>query len=166
MKSKYGFTLVELIVAIGLFTVIMTLVSGAYFIIIDVNRRMQATTSGINDLSFALETMTRTIRTGTSYGCPTAGMNCSGGPSFVVVSPGGMPTRYELSNNSITQNAVALTSPSVHVESLRFYASGTAPRDSRQARVTIVVNGYVISGPNRREHFTVQTGATMRGPDI
>ncbi|HVM58918.1 MAG TPA: prepilin-type N-terminal cleavage/methylation domain-containing protein, partial [Candidatus Paceibacterota bacterium] len=65
--SSGGYTLVELIVAMGLFAIIMTLSTGAYLIMISVNRHAQAISTGIDNLSFALEDMTRTIRTGTVY---------------------------------------------------------------------------------------------------
>lgn len=171
-RRSAGYTLVELIVAVGLFAFIMTLASGAYFVMIGINRQVQGIATGINNLSFALETMTRTIRTGTDYGCPSPGTDCSGGTEFSVVSPSGVPTSYTLSGGVITQTQngvpVALTDPSVVVSSLRFYASGTKkpPGDYVQPRVTIIVSGAVVYGPNKSEQFTIETGATMRGSDI
>ena len=169
-KTVRGFTLVEMIISVGLFAVVMTLASGAYLIMIGVNRQAQNIATGINNLSFALETMTRTIRTGTSYGCPAQGNDCSGGTSFSVINQNGILVTYTESGGAIMQDSLALTDSSVTVSSLRFYASGTADRssgDDRQPRVTIIVTGEVSSGPGRPpERFTVQTGATMRGSDI
>ena len=62
-----GYTLVELIVAVGLFALVMLLAAGAYLMMIGVNRQAQGIATGIDNLSFALETMTRSIRTGTNY---------------------------------------------------------------------------------------------------
>lgn len=168
MKNKRGYTLIELIIAVGLFAFIMMLASGAYLVMIGINRQVQATATGIDNLSFALETMTRTIRTGTNYGCPTAGTDCSGGTTFSVTNSGGETTNYTLSNGIITQNSASLTDPSVTVSSLMFYTSGTGkpPADYTQARVTVIVSGTVSSGPGKTEPFTVETGATMRGSDI
>ena len=75
-----GYTLIELIVAVGLFSFVMTLVSGAYFLMIGINRQAQSIATGINNLSFALETMSRTIRTGYDYDC--GGASSCGGNSF------------------------------------------------------------------------------------
>jgi prepilin-type N-terminal cleavage/methylation domain-containing protein len=178
MKTKRtrGYTLIELIVSVGLFALVMTLAAGAYVVVIGVNRQTQGISSGIDTLSFALETMTRTIRTGTSYGV--------GGPTFSVLSSSQNTTvSYALTNytvngvtyGAITQTtgssgAVPLTDPSVNITSLNFYATGvnsySSNGDKTQARVTIVVSGTVSSGPGKTVSFTVQTSATMRGSDI
>lgn len=153
-----GYTLIELIIAIGLFALIMMLASGAYLVMIGINRQTQGIATGIDNLSFALETMTRTIRTGADYS--------SGGTSFSVTNSSGETVNYSLANNVIYQNSDPLTDPSVSVSSLRFYASGTASGDSEQSRVTIIVSGYVSYAAGKREDFTVETGATMRGSDL
>ena len=170
LSAKSGYTLVEIIVAVGLFAFIMMLSSGAYLVMIGINRQVQGIATGINNLSFALETMTRKIRTGIEYGCPSAGIDCPNGNSgFSVRNLDGTTTRYALSGGAITKdNGVALTDPSVNVTSLMFYASGTRipPADYKQARVTIIVSGKVFYGPEKFEDFTIQTGATMRVIDI
>ena len=167
LSAKRGYTLVELIVAVGIFAIVMMLASGAYLVMIGVNRQVQGIATGINNLSFALETMTRTIRTGTGYGCPSPGTDCSGGGTiFSVTNSSGNTVSYALSGGVITQNGVALTDPSVTVTSLVFYATGTAPGDASQPRVTIVISGTVSSGHGGTMPFNVETGATMRGTDI
>lgn len=165
-NASTGFTLVELIVSIGLFALVMLLSSSAYLLMIGINRQAQSTATGINNLSFALETMTRTIRTGTGYSCVGLGDCAGGGIIFSVKDTAGSTIVYALSDGMITQNGVPLTDPAVHISSLTFYASGTAKNDSTQPRVTIVVSGAVPSGPGKTESFTVQTGATMRGSDL
>lgn len=169
MNKNRGYTLVELIVAVGLFAVVMLLASGAYLVMIGLNRQVQGIATGIDNLSFALETMTRTIRTGTLYGCPSVGIDCpNGGSSFSVTDENGNVVNYarDVENGVITQNGVALTDPSVHVSSLTFYAFGTTAGDAYQPHVTIVVSGTVSYGAGKSEPFTVETGATMRGPDL
>lgn len=168
-NSSKGFTLVELIVSVGLFALIMLLSSSAYLFMIGVNRQAQAMATGINNLSFALETMTRTIRTGTNYSCNGSGDCPSGGSSFSVKNTNGVTINYTLLGGAITQNEIALTDPTVTISSLKFYTFGTSSaRQSEytQPRVTIVVSGTVSSGPGKTESFTVQTGATMRGSDL
>lgn len=170
MKNKRGYTLIELIIAVGLFALIMMLASGAYLVMISVNRQVQGIATGINNLSFALETMTRTIRTGTGYGCPSPGTDCSGGTIFSVTNAIGNTVEYSLSGGVVTQTTsgvpVALTDPLVNVSSLAFYAFGTSNSDNLQPRVTIVISGTISSGSNKTVSFNVETGATMRGFDI
>ncbi|MBI4065656.1 prepilin-type N-terminal cleavage/methylation domain-containing protein [Candidatus Kaiserbacteria bacterium] len=163
-----GYTLVELIVAVGLFALIMMLASGAYFIMINLNRQIQGATTGINNLSFALETMTRDIRTGTNYS------NNSGTSFTFTPSDGGTNVTYALGTQQapngpvgdITKNGSALTDTSVNISSLMFYVSGTSRSDALQPRVTIIVSGEVSYGAGKTESFSVETGATMRGSDI
>lgn len=172
MKNKRGYTLVELIVAIGLFALVMMLASGAYLVMIDINRRAQSIATGINNLSFALETMTRTIRTGTDYKCGTGVGNCqSGADYFSVENSNGAEVTYELSDGSITQDGFPLTDPSVIITSLKFYSlvnsqKTTQQNDRQQPRVTIIVSGEISSGHGEPTKFTMETGATMRGIDI
>lgn len=163
MKNNRGYTLIELIIAVGLFALVMTLASGAYLVMIGINRQTQGIATGINNLSFALETMTRDIRTGTNYS--------GGGGSFTFTSAdGGSSVTYALRDNSIVQNNIAITDPSVEISSLVFSVSGIgsfrATGDRQQARVTIIVSGTVPYAAGKNENFTIQTGATMRGSDI
>ena len=172
MTRSRGYTLIELIVAMGLFSLIMLLASGAYLILIGANRQAQAISTGIDNLSFALESMTRSIRTGTNYNCGGLGDCPNGASSFSVVDDNGASVTYSLVGSAIQKmtgnTASTLTDPSVTISSLTFYAFGThpVPTDYQQARVTIIVSGTVSSGPGKTEPFTIETGATMRGSDI
>ncbi len=175
-----GFTLIELMVAVGLFALVMTLAAGAYLMMINANRQAQALATGINNLSFGLETMTRDIRTGTGY---CGGSNCAPGV-FNFTNVDGQSVTYELVDNGtncggasagylarVTNGVTTpLTDPSVMISSLTFDTFGTAPysvgNDTTQARVTIVVNGCVSAGPGKTQNFTIETGATMRGTDL
>ena len=168
-----GYTLVELIIAVGLFALVMTLASGAYLMMIAFSRQTQSTITGINNLSFALESLTRTIRTGIDYNCGGTGDCPSGASTFSLTDENGVTVSYALSGSAIQATvdgvAGALTEPSVTVTSMKFYAFGT-PRgsgDRRQSRVTIIVSGTVSAGPGKPlQAFTAETGATMRGTDI
>lgn len=174
-KSGGGYTLIELMVAVGLFAFVMTLTAGAYFMMISISRRTQALASGVDNLSFALESMTRTIRTGNTYSCDGIG-DCSGGSSFSVKKPDGSTVRYALSSQAgeggnstvgdIVANGVTLTSSAVDVTALDFYTSGTSKSDALQPFVRIMISGTVILGPGKTEPFTVETSATMRGTDL
>ncbi len=170
LRAKRGYTLIELIVAMGLFALVMTLVSGAYLMMINVTRQAQSLSTGINNLSFALETMTRTVRTSTNYSCNGLQQDCTtGGSIFSVVNTGGQTISYALSNGAITQNGSTLTDPSVNVTSLTFYVSGTqtgSSGDKNQPHVTITIVGTVSDGPSKTQPFYIETGATMRGIDL
>ncbi len=165
LTTSRGYTLVELIVAVGLFALVMLLAAGAYLMMIGVNRQAQGIATGINNLAFALETMTRTIRSGSGYSC--GGGDCpNGAGELSLVGPDGEGVTYALADGAITQNGTPLTDPSVAISSLTFYVFGTAPGDASQPHVTIVARGAVPYAPEKEESFTVETGATMRGTDL
>ncbi len=172
MNKKYngGYTLVELVVSVGLFAVIMTLAAGAYLVMISVSRQTQATSIGIDNLAFALETMTRTIRTGTGYTCIGG---CSGATSFSVTNSSNATVTYMVSGGVLTQQVAPgqptpLTDPAVNITSIAFYVYGAARLpDTQQPRVVILVSGTVSAGPGKPPTtFAVETEATMRGTDI
>ena len=96
-NTTRGYTLIELIVAVGLFAFVMTLVSGAYFLMIGLNRQAQGIATGINNLSFALETMSRTIRTGYDYDCGGLGDCPTGATNFSFISATGDTIAYRFS---------------------------------------------------------------------
>lgn len=165
-----GYTLIELIVAMGLFAFVMTLSSGAYLLMIGLNRQAQGIATGIDNLSFAIETMTRDIRTGSNYRCGGLGDCSSGASSFSFKNASGVDVSYSLVSSVIQKtvgSAVStLTDPTVNVSSLAFYATGTTPGDTQQPHVTIIVSGTVSYGAGKSESFTIETGATMRGSDL
>ncbi len=168
MNRRQGYTLIELIIAVGLFALIMLLASGAYLLMINLNRQAQATATGINNLSFALESMTRDIRTGAGYDC--GGQSSCQVSSFSFKNENGAAVTYNLSGSALQKTLGAtpsiLTDPSVTVSSLTFYVNGAIKGDAQQPRVTIIVSGTVSSGPGKIQPFTVETGATMRGTDL
>ncbi|NCT02183.1 type II secretion system protein [Candidatus Parcubacteria bacterium] len=64
-----GFTLIEMIVALAVFSVVVTMSMGALLTLVGTNQQLQAEQSVMTNLSFALDSMTREIRTGIRYYC-------------------------------------------------------------------------------------------------
>jgi prepilin-type N-terminal cleavage/methylation domain-containing protein len=79
--SQSGFTLIEMIVSLALFSVVVTISVGALLVLIASNQRFQNEQSVMTNLSFALDSMTREIRTGTNYYCASR-PNFSTQPNF------------------------------------------------------------------------------------
>lgn len=81
LKNKYnkaesdfvkGFTLVEMLVVLGLFSFIMTLATGALYSTQAVNVRLQDTQSVLDNVNLSMETMSRDIRYGSNFHCAEA----------------------------------------------------------------------------------------------
>ena len=67
--SRRGFTLVEILVVLGLFSSVMTIAAGALFTTQAINVKLQETQSILDNVNIAMETMTREIRYGTNFHC-------------------------------------------------------------------------------------------------
>ncbi len=68
-RTQSGFTLIEMMVSLGLFSIVITVAVGALLMLVATNQQLQSEQSVMTNLSFALDSMTREIRTGTSYYC-------------------------------------------------------------------------------------------------
>jgi prepilin-type N-terminal cleavage/methylation domain-containing protein len=165
-----GYSLVELMVAVSLFAIIMMLSAGSYLVMINVSRQAQGLIVGMNNLSFALDTMSRTIRTGSNY---CGGTVCASADNFTFTDKDGRSITYRLTGTKIQEtkngNTFDLTDASTNITSLMFYPDGTEPgtTDGRQARVSIVISGSVTYSSNKPpQAFVVETSATMRGTDL
>lgn len=68
-KSHKGFTLIEMLVAVGLFSVVMLVAVAAILSIIGNNKKAQGINNVVNNLNFAIESMVRDMKTGYLYKC-------------------------------------------------------------------------------------------------
>lgn len=165
-----GYTLLELIVSVGLFSLVMLIVLSAYLTLIHLDRKARATTDVMTNLTFVVESMTREIRTGRDYKCNTTGTNCSSpGTSFSFTDSRGRTIIYTRSasnqvNISVNNAVSALTDPRVTVNVLNFYVRGvgTAGPDYVPPQVTFVMQGTVSPEPGEVIDFSLQGSATQR----
>lgn len=75
--NSAGFTLVEMLVSLSLFTVVLTMSVGTLLVLIDANGRAQSMQLIMSNLTFALDSMTREIRTSTDWYCRSGGLNAT-----------------------------------------------------------------------------------------
>jgi prepilin-type N-terminal cleavage/methylation domain-containing protein len=68
-KKQSGFTLIEMLVAVGLFSIVMLVAVSAILSIIGNNRKAQGINNVVNNLNFAIESMVRDMKTGYLYKC-------------------------------------------------------------------------------------------------
>lgn len=69
--TQSGFSLIELLVSMTIFTVVMTITTGTLIVLIDSNAKAQSIQTAVSNLTFALDSMSREIRTGSYYWCST-----------------------------------------------------------------------------------------------
>ena len=68
-NRQFGFTLIEMIVSLAIFTTVLTVSVGALLVLVGTNQQLQNEQGVMTNLSFALDSMAREIRTGTRYFC-------------------------------------------------------------------------------------------------
>lgn len=69
LQLNSGFTIIEMLVSLALYTTVVTIAVGALLVLIAGSSRGQAEQSVMTTLTFALDSMTREIRTGSQYVC-------------------------------------------------------------------------------------------------
>jgi len=176
VNFERGFTLIELMTALSIFAIVMTISMGSILGIFDANRKSRSLKTVTNNLNLSLESMSKEIRFGSNYHCGSNGQstnpqNCSSGDDyFTFLSSDGQQVTYRLNNNAIEKrinsNAfIAVTAPELVVEDLVFYTLGAGTSDGRQPKVVMRVKGYAGDGTGRSE-FTLQTLISQRALDI
>ncbi len=173
-KSKQkGFTLIELIVSLGIFGIIMLLVTSTYFILIAASADVRTSTDAINNVTSAFNIIADDIRTGS---CKSG--QCLAGSTFTFTDSAGNDTTY--SNCTISSNPqicesinggalIAMTHAPVSIKKINFnaykysYSSATNSLDVAQTFTIISVSGnYILPHSNKSTHFYMETAATPR----
>lgn len=142
IKFSSGFTLLEMIVATGIFLIVVVIAMAALLNVTSVQKKTASFRAVTDNLSFSLEKIVREIRYGKDYGDG----NFTSGDSFVFTNSSGNKIKYELSDNRIKRtetnpdnviSSVLMTAPEVVIENL-YFIKGQNTRPS----VTIIINGY------------------------
>ncbi|MEK7184740.1 MAG: type II secretion system protein [Patescibacteria group bacterium] len=91
INSEKGFTLLEMIISLAIFTIVALVAVGALLKIMDANRKSLALKTAINNLNFTLESMSREMRVGSNYFCDNNihAVNSNTGAQGCIPSTGG-----------------------------------------------------------------------------
>ena len=182
-----GFSLIEVLVAVAIFSLVMVAGTGAVLSIIDANQKSQGLNAVMTNLDIAFEGMSKNIRTGVNYQCiDSAGgllgfdvttHECSGGgirfvPSDAtnaidrveyrwesnIVTGATSIRKYVLSGGNTTQ--ADITAPEIRIDSLNFRVYGGVT--TIQPRVLIVVSGTGALATGLESSFSLQTTVSQR----
>ncbi len=74
MKNR-GFTLIEMLVSVAVFSMVMVVALGALLALSEANRKAQLLSEATNNFNSAIDSMSRTIRTGSMYHCGTGAVD-------------------------------------------------------------------------------------------
>jgi prepilin-type N-terminal cleavage/methylation domain-containing protein len=164
ISNNSGFTLIEMMVSVALFSIVLIVVMGSILTIVDVNRKSQSLTVVMNDLSFALDSFNRTVKTGeieTLDGLHTA---------ITILNQDEQRITYEYDSNAKAilrsveggSQDVPITSDEVEIERAEFTVfDGT----DQQPRVLVLIRGVANVSPRISSDFTIQTTISERNLD-
>ncbi|MBI5045973.1 MAG: hypothetical protein HZC14_03180 [Candidatus Niyogibacteria bacterium] len=178
LKPNSGFTLFEIIVAVGVFSMAISVILSAMLSMTEAQRKAITLQSAEDNLRFAIEAMSREIRTGNTYDCNNAGngmpSNCNGGGnSLAFVSAKGNRIIYRWNSLDYTiEKSVddggayyPITSSDIKIEMLRFYVFG-AGQDQEQPRVLISIRATAQDLKSKvQSQFNIQTTIAQRELD-
>ena len=185
-QGSRGFTLIEMIVSTALFAVVMLVSVTALLSLVDANRKTQALHSVMNNLNIALDSMVRALRMGSVYHCGggeySLARDCGNGDTVLAFEAFGgdrgdagdqwvylydVSTKRIYKSENSGQNSIAITSPSVTIDSMKFYVIGTTPGDTSQPKVVISIKGTAGADKVKtRTTFHIQATAVQRALDL
>lgn len=154
-KNSPGFTLIEMVVSLGLFTIVLFISTSAFLSIVNADRKSRATRVAIDNLNLALEDVTRKVKTGYDYSCGGAvgTSDCVAAPQSIfafttrsgvrivykrALGAGSVATGAGCGFSDVAQGCVLRsddggttfslqTSPEIDITGLKFWVSGSYP---------------------------------------
>lgn len=179
-KRQKGFTLIELLVSLALFSIFIVAVMGAIFTIVDANRKARSLMTVMNNLSFSIDGITRSFKTGdmshASAGVTPGGdclttyqldyQNAAFNPPNSI--PRALITYCFVENNGLGKitrsvngaSPTDYTSPDIDIDHLEFDITSLTPVVD-QPKVLINMKGTVKVSENVSSSFTVQTSISQ-----
>ncbi len=130
-----AFTMPEVLISVGLFTIIIAVTSAAFLTGLRSQRQTIAILNANDNLAYALEMMARDIRMGTDFFAPLDDqLSFLGYRDEAIV--------YRLNNKTIERSVAggefeAVTGTSTRIEKLSFDLTGEKRYDSKQIMITI-----------------------------
>lgn len=134
-QRKAGFTLVELLIAMGIFVVVIGISSSIFIQSFRSQRSLVSLIAVNSNASLTMEQMARELRTG-------VGFPDSGGNSIAFTNSVGEAVTYQhnSSQGSVERNGKKITADNIWVSKLDFSIfKGSSAADIYPARITIVL---------------------------
>ena len=170
-NHNFGFTLIEVMVAISIFSIVVTIGIGSLITVNKAYDQSQVQRAVIDNTSFVLESMAREIRTGQQYTCgtnPAAASNagsCGTSNKFSFVNFDGDEIWYRLNGTTIEKvingDVFALTPENVAVEKLWFVIDETTSAGPKQPYVVIHITARG-NDSGQSSSIVMQTSVSQR----
>ncbi len=178
-KKNKGFTLIELMVATSIFMMVMLVAMGSLIVTSNSAKKSQTLNFTMDNLSFAIESMSRSLRMGTNYYCADSfsfgedmGVSdCVLGAEGIAFKPVGLSSSrrmaYWVNGGTIqrcdtdpTVSCVDIVSPNIDIDTLKFFVNGTGD-DDIQPSIYMILKGSVTI-KEEVTSFAIQTMISQR----
>jgi prepilin-type N-terminal cleavage/methylation domain-containing protein len=179
LTIQRGFTLIEILVAVAVFSLVIASISGIFVSVLQSQRKALASQALIDGISYNLEYISRALRMARKQtidlpACLSqSGLNyeiTQGGQGIKFLNYQGICYEFYLNGTRLFQNKggeiLPITSQNLEVSSVKFNPSGQSEIDNLQPRATI--SFYIKSKGQRPEEKTeirVQTTVSQRELD-
>ncbi|MHB1330841.1 MAG: PilW family protein [Minisyncoccota bacterium] len=188
-NKEYGFTLIEIMTAVSIFTIVTTISMGSILTIFDINRKSESIKIVMDNLNLSVESMAREMRYATRYSCdpnvpiptPWSQMspgNCtSGGDSIAFYSPASNRAIVYRQSGTVIEKSInggqsftPVTAPEIAISDMDFYVLGALSSASefgnpQQPKVLIKIRGSAGVKESVETEFTLQTLVSQRQLD-
>jgi prepilin-type N-terminal cleavage/methylation domain-containing protein len=184
-KNSSGFTLIELLVSLTILSIVLTIGIGLILTSNASVRQSRSQRKVIDNMTFAIESMSRAITYGNHFGCYSSSStsNCD-----IYSTPPGTPSLYfqgsylgnvvdisyekkidfntgygYIARTINGGDSVSLTDTKIDIKDLTFFVSHTDAwsLDHQQPRVTVVIRGFSYA-KDIPEEFFIQTTLSQR----
>lgn len=161
-NKKKGFTLIEVLVSVFIFTMVIIVISQIYIAVLQTERVAYALLNSENNIRNNLEMIARSIRVGKNF---TVSENNTA-ISFDYFSEGSweeMEYRFNGNENNLEKLAdgrfFSLFDPQINVNYIRFYVQDSGSKSQK----TIIIILEASTEVNKQEYtFNIQTSITPR----
>ncbi len=186
LRSKGGFTLLEMLIAVSVFATVATMSVGTLLAVSDAQQKILTLRITQDNLGFVFDTMGKEIRTGTSYHCGTGiddfsitPRDCADGGLSFTFSSGGNAVTYRISSagrmervfmgGTPSQAISVFTSSEITITNLKFYVWGSPPASSGdiyQPRALVIMQGTAGVKQRTKSSINIQTMISQRALDL
>lgn len=170
-QNRSGFTLVELLVAIGIFSVVTSIAVGGFTSALRTQRQVAGLVLANSNASLVIEQMAREIRTGDTF-CVSGQTSCAGSTELVFRNGVGdiVTYRWNSSAGSVERKVLGsgfqpLTADNVNVRHLTFIPFGNSSGDGYPPRITILMGVSSRASGVEGSIINIQTTVSSRQPD-
>ena len=178
IQKNRGYTIIEMMIAISVFLVIITVGMGSLLNTSLIHSRSQNTRSVVDNLSFMMEEMSRNLRTGYNYHCGSFGSgprDCTGdrilsftasdSSQWAYVINTGSPSSILRSVNGVSGPYINLLPSDVTIDfnssPYPFVVTGSGVGDNKQPFVTIRLSGKITDKNGVVTPFSLQTSVSQ-----